>query len=67
MVEEERVAVGLGLGHLTGAERAARAADVLHQHLWPSSLVMVCAIRRVTVSVGPPAENGTTIVIGCVG
>ena len=34
---------------------------------WPSSLPIGSAMRRVTVSVGPPAENGTTTVIGCVG
>jgi hypothetical protein len=31
---------------------------------WPSVLVIGSAISRATVSVGPPAANGTTIVIG---
>src|SRR5256885_1937757 len=34
---------------------------------WPSALVMRCAMIRAMVSVGPPAENGTMIVTGCVG
>ena len=32
MVDQQRVAVGLGLGDLLGADDAAGAADILHDH-----------------------------------
>src|SRR5471032_970872 len=35
--------------------------------VWPSDFIMLCATRRATVSVGPPAPNGTTMVIARVG
>src|SRR3954469_11062838 len=35
--------------------------------VWPRLLVMRSAMMRPMVSVGPPAEKGTTIVIGFVG
>ena len=62
-MHEERVAVGLRLGDPSGAERAARASDVLNDNLLTRVRDIGSAISRVTVSVGPPAENGTTIVI----
>src|SRR6266852_5248418 len=33
----------------------------------PSETCILAAMIRASVSVGPPAENGTTIVIGCEG
>src|SRR6185295_2210107 len=35
--------------------------------VWPIALVMRAAMMRAIVSVGPPAENGTTIVTGLAG
>jgi hypothetical protein len=34
---------------------------------WPRDFSMAWARVRATVSVGPPAENGTTMVTGLVG
>jgi hypothetical protein len=34
---------------------------------WPSVLAMCSVTMRATTSLGPPAENGTTTVIGLAG
>ena len=62
--EQQRVAVRLRLRDPAGAEIAAGARRILHQDLLPRSLLMASATSRVTASVGPPAENGTMMVIG---
>ena len=53
--EQERVAVGRRLGDTIGAGHAARAADVLDDHLLAELFGQPCAMIRPTVSTGPPA------------
>ena len=56
MVQQERVAVGLGLGHPARAQGAAGAADVLdHRPAARACALIASATSRATVSVGPPA------------
>src|SRR6266851_6930001 len=59
----------------SGAARATRPTPMLPPApvvfstttVCPSALPMRCAMIRPSVSVGPPAENGTTIVTACAG
>jgi hypothetical protein len=67
VVQQQRVTVRIGLRRAGRAERAAGAADILDDDLLPSVLDIDSATRRVTVSVGPPAANGTMTVTGLVG
>ena len=62
-MQEQRVAVGLGPGDARGTKRATSATHVFDDHLLAQILVMGSAINRPTVSVEPPAANGTIIVI----
>jgi hypothetical protein len=66
VVQEKRVAVGLRLGDPPCAERAARARHVLDDLLAKGARHRF-RDQAATVSVGPPAENGMTIVIVLVG
>jgi hypothetical protein len=49
------------------ADAAARSRNVLMMIGWPRPLLIAPATVRATVSVGPPAANGTTKVIACAG
>jgi hypothetical protein len=57
--DQQRVAVGRSLGDETGADRAAAAGSIVDDNRLAPALGKSWAIRRATVSVVPPATNGT--------
>ncbi len=63
MVKQKRIAIWIGGCDPPGTECATCAADILDDNLLSEILDMDSATSRVTVSVGPPAEKGTTMVI----
>src|SRR5947208_1392950 len=67
VAEHELVAVGRRLGDAGGAGHAARAAHIFNDDLLPQKPGKAGARMRATVSAGPPAANGTTMVTGRVG
>jgi len=54
MMKQERIAVGIGLGHALGSDRAARAADVLDDDLLPERAPHVLS-QQTCDRVGRPA------------
>ena len=66
-MEQQRIAVGRGFRHLLGADRTAGAADILHDKRLTEPLAELCANSRASMSVVPPAGNGTTTRMGRVG
>ena len=57
---QQRASVGRRLGHGIGPERAAGPAAVVDDDNRLSASPSICANGRATMSVGPPAGNGTT-------
>jgi len=63
VVQQQRVAVGVRLGHLGGAQRAPAPPTFSISTVWLLSPLRNTSPRsRATLSVGPPAEKGTTMV-----
>jgi hypothetical protein len=64
VVQQDGVAVGLGRFATLPAPSVPPAPPTFSTMIcWPRSADIFSAIRRPTVSVGPPAEKGTTMVI----
>src|SRR5437016_3693603 len=64
VAEVDRVAVRRRTLDPRDADGSGGAADVLHDHRWPSVARMRSAKMRPSVSVGPPGGYGTIMVIG---
>ena len=66
--QQQRVAVGRGLGDGVGADDAAGAAGaVLDDEVLPTVSLSFCTRMRATPSTEPPAGNGTTTADGARG
>jgi hypothetical protein len=64
-MQQQRVAVRIRAGRRAPAPSVPPAPPTFSTTIcWPRSFDIASATRRVTVSVGPPAANGTTTVIG---
>jgi hypothetical protein len=62
--QQQRVAIRLRAGGGFGADPSPGAGKILNDHVLSKSGRERLAINRATTSVGPPGENGTTILIG---
>ena len=63
----EGVSIGRRTGGTASADAAAGTGDVFDDDWLTSDSLIRSAMMRPTRSVPPPAENGTSIVIGFVG
>src|SRR6185437_4259481 len=62
--EAERIAIGRRVRDTADADGPRGAGDILDDDVLPSVWPMCCASNRPMTSVGPPAANGTIMVIG---
>jgi hypothetical protein len=65
--EQNLVTVGISQRNALGAVHAARAADIFDDHLLAENVAQSIRDNAATTSVGTPAANGTTMVMGRVG
>jgi hypothetical protein len=66
-MEQQRVTIGRSLSDPIGGHCAA-GAGTFSMMIWVLILLVIgTAINRATVSVGPPAANGTTTVMTLLG
>ena len=63
----ERIAIGSGAGEPADADTAGGAADIVDDDGLTKRARMPSAMTRASISLAPPAGNGTMMVIGRVG